>query len=95
MPVADAGFVLLVIALPIIGVIGFFVVVLVLFLRLVSKAAQALGGRPLGAHPDTARAPAIGLCADPRCHHLNDRSALYCARCGKPLQPRRHVDAHG
>lgn len=43
----------------------------------------------------TPRQPAVRLCPQSRCGHMNVGEARYCARCGRPLLPLTSSDSHG
>lgn len=96
MPLADAGFVFLVIVLPIVGFVGFFVVVLTLIVKAIASASRMMAGSSTPSSRSAGGAAAgQAMCRAPRCGHVNRHGAVYCARCGTPLGRTRDVDAYG
>lgn len=96
MILADAVIVWIVGAL-LIGLLGFFVLLLVAVLRVFRFVLRLVLGpwrrastlRPPGA---AGRCP---VCQHSRCGHLNRADARYCGRCGRPLSLSVSVDRHG
>lgn len=96
MLVGDAGFFLLVFALPVLGFIGFFVILVTIIFRVLAFVARNIAGteaRERGMRGGVA--PGAGVCPNTLCRHVNRPSARYCARCGRPLGRWRDLDAYG
>lgn len=93
MVLADS--VMLVVGLMLLGVVGFFFMVLALAVRLVRFVCRALLGSAADA-PRSARAARLRTpCSNRQCGHPNRAGARYCARCGRPLDGQVNVDAYG
>ncbi|RMF79649.1 MAG: hypothetical protein D6744_08930 [Planctomycetota bacterium] len=80
-----------------IGFVGFFVMILTFVVRGVTAIFRGL----LGDDDDEVGGWTVCdvggriVCPHPRCGHRNRRSALFCARCGRPLRQSRTLDAYG
>lgn len=94
---ADAG--LLVVLVPllfVIGIFGFFVVLITLFLRAIGSTFRALFRRSSGATTSTKhdnRPPRV--CRHVRCGYANPPVARFCARCGRELRHSPEGVMHG
>ena len=85
--VADAGIGLWVVAVLLVGLLGFFLVVATLVVRFVGWVFRVLTGRRqrptrVDSRPNPGRQM---ICPHVGCGHVNGPLALYCARCGRPL----------
>lgn len=92
--VADAGIGLWVVAVLLVGLLGFFLVVATLVVRVATLVVRFLGWvlpvltgrrqRPtrVDSPPNPGRQM---ICPHVGCGHVNGPLALYCARCGRPL----------
>jgi hypothetical protein len=80
-----------------VGLVGFFVMAVVLVLRLIGYVLRALfGHRSIEEKPAAPRAHMRGrVCLQPGCGHVNASAARYCARCGQRLGALCDVDAYG
>jgi len=81
------------------GILGFFLMGVVLVTRVMGFVFRALTGvgrrpkvRPI--RPEVAQG-ANRICSGPGCGNINHRGARFCARCGRPLTPRDDFDAYG
>lgn len=96
--VADAGIAIWIAGLLVVGVLGFFVMAVVLAFRFIGWLLRALTGG-LGANQPDSRPPTNCprrlVCPHPGCGHANGPTALYCGRCGRPLRRTYDVDAYG
>jgi hypothetical protein len=84
-------------ALFAVGLIGFFVMAVVLVLRVLRAAGRALFGP---AHGSAVRPPPLPgadrqVCPHERCGHVNRGMSRFCARCGRPLRRPADIDAYG
>ncbi len=68
-----------------VGFFGFFLVILIIVLRAARWVGQTLLGRKSAQHLEPTKPASRRLCRNPRCGHVNDETARYCARCGGPL----------
>jgi|GEM_PF-1898461 len=92
--VADAGVLFLLIpGLLVLGIFGFFVMVLVLICRVIGGGLAWLFGTNEESKEDAGRAAAV--CPHPGCGKANSAKARYCGRCGRVLAKRSDVDLHG
>jgi len=96
--VADAGIAVWVIGLLLIGLLGFCVMVVALVFRFIGWTFRALTGGSAGGGsgslPHGGRSRRL-ICPHQGCGHSNDPTALFCARCGRPLRRTYDVDAYG
>jgi hypothetical protein len=94
---AAADFVLWVGVILLVGFVGFFVVAVVMVMRLIGFVARVLFGRPSTENERVRPRPERQgrLCPRLRCGHVNAANARYCARCGQPLGAVCDVDAYG
>ena len=79
------------------GMVGFFVMAVALALRLGGFMMRTLfGGTDATAPKRSVYLPAGNqhICPHRRCGHLNQRSARFCARCGRPLRGGGGTDAY-
>ncbi len=85
------------VVLVLVGMVGLLVMSVALSLKagsiIVRKIADALHlGRSTG--PAARPSPPV-VCPNPRCGHVNARTAKFCARCGRPMRMTYDVDAYG
>lgn len=97
MLLGDVSIFFVVAAVPILGALTFVALLVALVTRVFRTTWWALGGsRRMRVR---ARRAAISewdpVCAQPRCGHVNQPSALFCARCGNPLNRWREIDDYG
>ena len=93
MLLADS-FIFVVGLLFLIGIVGFFVMIVVLVVRFFGFFWRLITGssrRPAAARFE----PRHDVCPHQRCGHVNRQGAFFCARCGRSLHPRSNVDAYG
>jgi hypothetical protein len=98
MLLADAGIAVWVIGFLLIGVLGFFVMIVTLVFRFIGWTFRTIRG-------GSVRGRSVGLtdggrsrrltCPQRGCGHSNNPTALFCARCGRPLRRTYDVDAYG
>jgi len=83
--------------LLLVGFVGFFVVVIVMGVRLIGYVFRALFGT--SSTDDKRELPHAARngrrCPRPACQHVNPSRAQFCARCGQPLGAFCDVDAYG
>ena len=96
--VADAGITLWIAGLFLVGLLGFFVVLVTMLFRFIGWFFRAV----TGGHEASERSSPAPIhqrrrlvCPHPGCGHSNGPTALYCGRCGRPLRRAYDVDAHG
>lgn len=96
--VADAGITLWIIVILLVGLLGFFLVLATMVVRFLGWVFRALTGR-LGAEERADALPGNPerrvICPHPGCGHTNGPTALYCARCGRPLRRAYDVNGYG
>jgi hypothetical protein len=96
--VADAGIAVWVIGFLLIGLLGFGVMVVALLFRFLGWTFRAITGGSaegeLGNPLPGGRSRRL-TCPHRGCGHNNDPTALFCARCGRPLRRTYDVDAYG
>lgn len=95
MMLADVGISVWVVGLFVVGILGFVVSILTIVFRLLGRLFGFVRGNPRAAQsgpPTRARGLA---CPRAGCGHVNQPTALYCARCGQPFYKRHDVDAYG
>lgn len=97
MLLADGFVVVWIIGALLIGLVGFFAILLSAVVRLVCFTFRWLargvsGARPVG-HAELTSPPR--RCRHPRCGHLNPGAARYCARCGHRLHATIDDDCYG
>lgn len=97
MLLADGFIVVWIIAVLLIGLVGFFAILLSAVVRLLRFTfgwlAGGLGGSGPVSHVELTSAPR--RCGHPRCGHLNPAAARYCARCGHRLHATIDDDCYG
>jgi len=99
MLIADAGITVWVGVLLLVGVLGFFVMVVALVFRFLGWILRTLAGVFRGSR--NAATPATNthgrslVCPHAGCGHINGPTALYCARCGRPLRRTYDVNTYG
>ena len=96
--IADAGIALWIVGLLLIGALGFFLVLATMLCRFIAWIFRMITGISTRRKPPAPpRIPARRhtLCPHPGCGHTNSPTALYCARCGRPLHRAYDVDAYG
>jgi Na+-transporting methylmalonyl-CoA/oxaloacetate decarboxylase gamma subunit len=95
---ADAGITLWIAGILLIGVLGFFLVLVTLMVRFIGWVFRSITGTP-ARHKRVSGPPANPsrrmVCPHPGCAHTNGPTALYCGRCGRPLRRTYDVDAYG
>ena len=94
MLLADS-FIFVVGLLFLIGIVGFFVMTVVLMVRFFGFILRLITGS--SRHPATVPRfePRHDVCPHQRCGHVNRQGALFCARCGRSLHQHSDVDAYG
>ena len=96
MLLADS-FILIVGALFLIGIIGFFVMSVALVVRFLGFVFRSITGT--GTHRRIAVVSRLDerheVCPHPRCGNVNRTGARFCARCGRSLGQHNDVDAYG
>lgn len=95
---ADAGIALWILTLLLVGLVGFAVMVVALFFRFLGWAFRTIiGAGSRDSRKDKPQSPPTRrvICQHPDCGHENEPTALYCARCGRPLRRTYDVDAYG
>ena len=99
MLIADAGITLWIAGLLLIGLLGFFVVLVTMVFRFIGWVFRGVVGtsgrrRRVGAaQVDPLRQRLV--CPHQGCAHANSPIALYCGHCGRPLRQTYDVDAYG
>ncbi|MEP0847465.1 MAG: zinc ribbon domain-containing protein [Phycisphaerae bacterium] len=80
-----------------VGMTAFLVFFIAIVFLAIRKGPRALSGG--GHRRRRGRRAAINewdpVCAQPSCGHVNPPAALFCARCGSPLNRWREIDHHG
>jgi len=98
MVVGDAGIALWILGLLAVGVVGFVLVLLTMLIRFMAWIFRGITGgcgrRGRSVLPGE-QGPLRRLCPHAGCGHANVPTALYCARCGRPLRQTYDVDAYG
>ena len=88
--------IVIVVGLILIGIIGFFVMLVALGVRFIGFVVRAVSG---AGRTEPRKRPLSGKrgdpCPHPRCGHANRPGARYCARCGRSLHQPNTVDAYG
>jgi len=86
MGIAEAGAFFWIFVALIVGVLGFFMMVVVLLAKVGQAVLRAVFG--LGRPPESAALGGPGVprrCLNTRCRCTNRATARYCGRCGQPL----------
>lgn len=90
------GVILIVAGLFVIGLLGFFGMVVALTFRAFARAFRFLVGSESDEPVASPHGAEVGIvCPSPRCGHLNPAAARFCGRCGRPLGQHDDVDAYG
>ena len=93
---ADAGITVWLIAIFLVGLFGFIVMVVALAFRLLGWVFRAVSGVSRSTRsPSGSGAARHVTCSESGCGQANPPTALYCARCGRPLRRAYDVDAYG
>jgi hypothetical protein len=77
----------------IVGIVGFFLMLVVLIGKFFGFVFRALSGAQPAEHPRFQTRQEV--CPHPRCGYVNRSGARYCARCGRPLSHTDELDAYG
>lgn len=89
------GFVLIVGALFVLGVVGLIVTAVALVVRCLRLLFRAVTGTNSGRRQLAGARGGRLICPEPRCGQANPADARYCARCGRPFQHDHDLDAYG
>lgn len=84
---ADAGIVVWVFGILVIGFVAFFAVLISMILRGLRFVFRLLASDSPG--PQTDSLPEYRVCPHPGCGQVNTPGARYCARCGRALRTRK------
>ncbi len=97
MCLADGGIVFVWVAgVLLIGLVGFFVVILGLAARFIRRLfSMILGHHGPPSQDAVSRPGAQSPCRNLRCGYLNPAGARYCARCGSRLDGVADVNSYG
>lgn len=96
MLMGSADIVVWVFLLILIGIVGFFVMSVVLVARFLGFLLRLLTGRSGERvhHPVRSDGPG-GVCSHPRCGHCNPPGARFCRRCGRGFHVEVSADTYG
>lgn len=96
--VADAGIAIWIAGFLLLGVFGFFVMIVALLFRFIGWLFRTMTGGSAGCKQEGVPRTGRGrrrVCPHPGCGHANRPAALFCGRCGRPLRQTYDVDAYG
>jgi len=89
------SFVLIVGGLFVLGVIGLVVVAVALVVRCLRFVFRSVAGTNGGGRQLAGARGGRLVCPERLCQKVNPADARYCARCGRPFQHDRGLDAYG